>query len=389
VPRLTPSAIVDFDLSSLVPPDADLSRYSAARVLLRLQGRPLGLAAAPIINGRVDVDALFRDIIESHAAALAAPLVERALEAGAAPQWPDVGALLQCRPGSLGCTPHVTVAIRASGSPSALRTCLEALKQIEYGPFDIVVIDAKSFNERALAGCRGEVLVVVDDSVVLDRGWIGAVARVFVSDPDAMAVTGLVLPREGRASAPEMLTRRWHRGPAVRRHRPASPRPMAVAFWNAGSTTLSLDDVLQAGHTVVYEPAALSWHPRRLVGDPFADPRLAPADIAVRRIDLADTPRSIADAASHQALRLDVSWDGRPIGPVVIAHRGGIVSPFRIQDAIARDLAWDILDTRLRLGRAALRAIFMTELARHLLHGRDAASANACPQWIASHPAAA
>jgi hypothetical protein len=384
VPTFTPQAIADLDLSNPVPSHADLSRCASARVLLRLHGSPLGIAAAPIADGRIDADALFRDILESHAAALAAPLAERALSAGAAPHWPHVSAVLQCRPASLPCTPRVTIAVRASGDAGALPRCLEALNRIEYPALETVVVDAESLEDRVLKDGKGEVLVVVDDSVSLDRGWVGAVIRVFLSDPDTMAVTGLVLPRAGRAPRPEMLRRKWHRGPCTRTH-----TPLAVAFWKSGVGTLVLEDVLRAGHTVVHEPAALGWHSRRLVADPIEDSQARGGETAVRAIDLADTPRSIADATQHDALRLDVSWGRAAIGSLVIPHRGGIVSSFRIQDAIAHELGWEILDARLRLGRPVLRAVLTSELARHLLRQRSAASTDACPQWVAPRPAAA
>ena len=82
--------------------------------------------------------------------------------------------------------------------------------------------------------------------------------------------------------------------------------------------------------------------------------------------------------------------EAQPIGQVEIQHDGAIVSPFRIHDAVARTLAADVLDARLRLGPAAVRAIVTSELARHLVavRGRDG-GATACPQWVSPRPAAA
>src|SRR5262245_60071103 len=129
-----------------------------------------------------------------------------------------------------------------------------------------------------------------------------------------MAVTGLVLAREGVAPPPDALRRRWHRGPATQRTAqrggashsgPRAQAPLAAAFWRPAVATLSLDDLLRDGHTIVYEPAALAWHRRHIVGDLFHASPASGGQSAIRRIDLADTPRSIADAGGEDALQLD------------------------------------------------------------------------------------
>ena len=403
------AAVVDLEISNPIPPQVD-ARHGNAQVLLRLHGRPLGFAAGRLDRGRLDLEPLFRDILEHHSHILAAPLVDRALAIGVAPEWPEVRSLLECRPSTLSCTPAVTVAVRSSGDPAALRRCLDSLDAMDYRALDVVIIDGESADTRAIPECRGEVLIVMDDSVVLDRGWVGAAVRVFVADPEAMAVTGLVLPRRLATGtiAHSILERRWHRGPATLVQQ---GHPFVAAFWRSaleklsGDTpetvasgessvacgfSLSIEQLLAAGHTVVYEPAALAWHASQLVADPLEDQPLPASAPAVRRVDLADTPRSILDATGEQTLRLEVSWEGRAVGTVEIAHRGTVVSPFRIQAAIARQLGWDVLDTRLRLGRAAVGAILTSELARHLLAHRDSTRpAKACPLFAAPRPAAA
>lgn len=386
------SAVVDLEISNPIPPPVD-ARRGRAQVLLRLHGRPLGFIPADVDRGRLNLEALIRDILAQQGEALAVPLVDRALAVGAAPSWPDVRAMLECRPSTLTYMPPVTVAVRPSGDPVALRACLESLDAMDYRALDVVVVDD---DARAIPACRGEVLIVTDDTVVLDRGWIGAAVRVFIADPDAMAVLGLVMPRRlsSRVLPGSILRRRWH-------HRAATPAtwsgPFVGAFWSGslgGATgegfTGQVERLLAGGHTVVYEPAALAWHATQLVADPFTDAAMSDAEPAVRRVDLAETPRSIADAADADRLRLDVLWEGRAIGDVDIAHHGTVVSPFRIQDAIARQLPWQVLDTRLRVGRAGVAGIVTAELARHLIQYRDRArAAEPCPLFVAARSAAA
>ena len=43
---------------------------------------------------------------------------------------------------------------------------------------------------------RGEIIAYTDDDVVVDPGWVAALARMFVEHPEVMCVTGLVVPYE-------------------------------------------------------------------------------------------------------------------------------------------------------------------------------------------------
>lgn len=354
MPTWNPAAVVDLEISNPVPPQVDLRPYRAAQMLLRLHGRPLGFVPARVDDGRLQVEAMIRDILEFHGGLLAAPLVTRALALGCAPGWPDVRSLLECPPSLLDC------------------------RSIED---DIVVVSV--------------------DHVDPDPGLAAAARHVFMCDPEVMAVVGLVLPRETVAPLPDAaLERRWYRGAHVEFLEPPANAPMVAAFWWPALDALGrvpssfagkISALLRAGHTVVYEPAALAWHRNRSAIHPFAEHGAAVPRLASRRVDLADTPRSIADVRDEQALQLSVSWDGRPLGRVDLAHHGAVVSPLRIHDAVSRELAWELLDVRLQLGSAAIRAILTSELARHLLARRDgvARAAGACAASAEPRPAAA
>jgi hypothetical protein len=407
----TPTAVADLEISTFVPPSVELNRHSAAQVILRLHGRPLGIVPASVRGGRLDADQLIRDILAGHGGALAAPLVDRALAIGATPLWPEVSPLLACRPNTLPCTPSVTVAIRAFGSARGeVRACVDAVNAADYPGVEVIVVDNEEVESRLLEQAGGEVLAVIDASVTIDRGWIGAMVRMLVADPDVAAVSGLVVPRETTMTlGAGVLQRSWHRG----RHvtvRPAAGSPFATAFWRdalasyvapgfspaaagmvAPGFSRAVETLLRAGHTVAYEPSALAWHPTRLAANFLADAAAPRRRVATRQIDLGKTLRSIDDAPRQDTLRLDVTWDGRAVGQIEIAHHGGIVSPFRIQDALGRALAFDVLDTKLQVGAPALRAILTSELARHLLARRATAAraADACPAWVESQPAAA
>jgi hypothetical protein len=323
---------------------------------------------------------------------LSAQLAERAMALGTPPAWPEVAQLLECRPNPLNCTPPVTVVVRSTGRHERRRAAaLEAARALEYPRLEVRVMPQHATLAEMAAESSGEILVVTDERVTLDPGWVGAAVRVFIGDPEVMAVAGLILPREtaGRlaASLSSALTRRWHRAPLSTLHGTFddTSAPSVVAYWRP-----ALETPAPGLHTVVYEPAALAWHRSRTVVDPFPAPAPSSASPVVRAVELGDTPRSIADATADHIMRLEVAWEGRRLGAVHIRHEGAILSPFRIQDAIARTLAAELLDARLRLGRTAIRAIVTAELARHVARvGRSDAQGAACPQWRASRPAAA
>ena len=51
-------------------------------------------------------------------------------------------------------------------------------------------------RNRAILEAKGEIIAYTDDDVVVDVGWVKAIARIFAENPDVMAVTGLVIPNE-------------------------------------------------------------------------------------------------------------------------------------------------------------------------------------------------
>jgi hypothetical protein len=396
----TPTAVADLEISTFVPPRVEVHHLDAAQIVLRLHGRPLAILPTPLRAGRLDIRRLRRDILASCGGTLAAPLLDRTLAIGSAPVWPEVAPMLACRPNTLQCTPAVTVAIRAVGNaPDGLRACLEAIGAADYPNVEVIVVDNDDAEAHIVDQAAGEVLVVLDAGVTIDRGWIGAAVRMLVADPEVAAVSGLVLPQETSTTLDDaILQRSWHRGAHVS-VRPGAGAPFAGAFWRDALLGASyvesgfgeaFTSLLRAGRTVAYEPSALAWHRARMAANPFVEAGAILSRVAVRQVDLRRVLRSIADATDEDALRLDVSWDGRGIGQVDIAHHGAIVSPFRIQDAVGRALAFEVLDTKLGIGAAALRAILTSELAKHLLaRGASAAMADTCPTWLESRPAAA
>lgn len=151
----------------------------------------------------------------------------------------------------------------------------------------------------AVREARGAVLALVDDDVMVDPLWARAIGDIMGTNPDVAAVCGLVAPAELITSAQRRFEalgglgkgfeRRWHRRPGCSLTAPhfGNMGPIGIGanmafrrtvFAEIGSFDPALgagtpagggDDldqlfrVLKAGHTVVYEPAALVRHRHR------------------------------------------------------------------------------------------------------------------------------
>lgn len=256
---------------------------------------------------------------------------ERIVEVAIAEHRGTIGSVhaeerLQLAPAPAAATPLVTVAVCTRDRPDDLARCLDALCQLDYPHLDRLVVDNAPTSmatadtvdrfpqvryvrepragldwarNRAILECRGEVLAFTDDDVVVDRGWVAALASAFAAAPDVMAVTGLVVPYELETEAQQLFETYGGFGRGVKRRwfRARPGRPAALEFGGAGAFGTganmafrrsvfsaiggfdpALDvgtvtngggdlemffRVLKHGHTLVYEPAAVVRHRHR------------------------------------------------------------------------------------------------------------------------------
>ncbi len=214
-------------------------------------------------------------------------------------------------------------------------------------------------RNRALTSARGDVVAFLDDDAVAAEGWLGALAAAFDTDPAVVVCTGRV-EALGRATEGERVFEAnggFSRGADRIRlpadaARPLHGRPAPLIAWavSVGSgcsyavrraTALALGGfdealdlgaalpgggdhdllwrALQAGHTVVYEPAALARHEHR----PELDGVYAQV-VGHQRALLAFLYKHVMDA------------DGRSRGP------------------LAGYLAWRLMKPGVRLARRAV-----------------------------------
>ena len=156
-------------------------------------------------------------------------------------------------------------------------------------------------RNRAIAEARGEIIAYTDDDVVVDRGWVRALAGVFAEEAEVMAVTGLVVPLELETEAQLLFEqyggfgrgfeRQWYRVDRESGERAATRHGGAGKFGtganmayrrslferiggfdpaldvgtvtNGGGDLEMFFRVLKEGHTLVYEPSALVRHRHR------------------------------------------------------------------------------------------------------------------------------
>ncbi|MFP3913077.1 MAG: glycosyltransferase family 2 protein [Desulfobacteraceae bacterium] len=222
----------------------------------------------------------------------------------------------------------MSVAVCTRDRDNQLKACLDSLQNLSYPRLEIMVVDnaprtnaAKRLvnrefpnigyiveprpgldwaRNRAIMESQGEIIAFTDDDVVVDPGWIDALVKVFLEDPEAMAVTGLVVPYELETRAQILFEAYGGFGKGFESRRFRRFNPNGGRNWShlkagdlgtganmafrrsifgriggfdpaldVGTVTCGGGDleilfrVVQEGHTLVYEPNAVVRHVHR------------------------------------------------------------------------------------------------------------------------------
>jgi GT2 family glycosyltransferase len=224
----------------------------------------------------------------------------------------------------------VTVAVCTRDHPELLAKCLRSLARLrnahDGASFEILVIDNAPREDdtlrlvrtledvryvceprpgldfarnRALVEATTDLVAFLDDDAEADHGWWTGLQEALSENPDAVVITGLVLPLELESDAQIMFERRggFRRGFIKLRYRgdrlPGNPLyPTGAGMFGAGCNMVvrrqialqlggfdeALDTgpplpgggdidmfyrVLRAGHPLVYEPRMLVFHKHR------------------------------------------------------------------------------------------------------------------------------
>lgn len=268
----SPARVVVVDVDEL--PDA-LScehpaggRYAALWLLVVRDGRPLGMV-------EIDVDSLAIDANE----------LGGKLRKALGDAWTrEIPSRPETREGSQDLPlPRATVVVATDlARPEQLLACVQRLADLDYPDYEIVVVDNRratvrgedvlqrlrgiprvrvvrqrrpgtsAARNRGAAAATGEIVAFTDDDVEVDRRWLRALARRFVEEPDAAAVTGLVIPKELETPA-QILYERSGAGPG---------RPLVPLSFELAAVRQSRARALSPGRFRVIRRAAGESHGR-------------------------------------------------------------------------------------------------------------------------------
>ena len=226
--------------------------------------------------------------------------------------------------------PRVTVAVCSRDGAERLPQCLDSLVALAYPAdrLDLIVVDNAPQSEatrmlasrypsiryvveprpgldrarnRAIVESAGDIIAFTDDDVSVDGAWVDAIARVFASEPDVDAVTGLIVADEIDVESQRLFEeyggfgrgfdRQYHRVDTVSRERAARRHGGAGRFGaganmafrrsvfdrigvfdpaldvgtptNGGGDLEMFFRVLKEGSSLVYEPRAIVRHRHR------------------------------------------------------------------------------------------------------------------------------
>ena len=304
-------------------------------LLLRLHGDPIGIL--PLLRA-YSADELGRLLVDRFMPQIRRHLVQDGISQGALHRLTqDLSRLAtECpsRP-MIREWPRVTVAVCTRDRTAQVDRCLSTLTALDYPAdrLELLIVDNARTNSatedlirarhprvryvqeprpgldwarnRAIIEARHEILAYTDDDVSVDPQWVRAIARTFVDEPEAVAITGLVVP-DATDVAPELLfeqyggfgrgfTRRYYQVDVAAESTAASHGGAGkfgtganMAFRRSLFDSIGLFDpaldvgtpthgggdlemffrVLKTGHLLVYEPAAIVRHRhRREYGD--------------------------------------------------------------------------------------------------------------------------
>lgn len=301
-----------------------LGHTVAVRALVWVHGVPVGEVTVPVVAGRCRGPDLAAAVADRLGREVALHLLVDRLAVGLADDlgWQDLADTRHVAP-PLD-LPSMTVAVCTRNRPARLRACLAALRRTDLPPDRLLVVDnapsdgaterlvAEQFPEVgylheprpgldharnvAIDATTTEVLAFVDDDTLVDARWVRAVASAFAGDPEVMCVTGLVAPAELETEAQLLFEERGGFGRGVQRRRyvtgPESGFHLGAGEFGTGANMAFRRDVfdhvggfdpaldvgtptngggdlemffrvLEEGHPLVYEPAAVVRHQHR------------------------------------------------------------------------------------------------------------------------------
>jgi GT2 family glycosyltransferase len=211
-----------------------------ALVLVRLHTQPVGTIVVDAPGGVVDPASCALAVWASLGPALAAHLTLDDVAPGPPVLAEPDGRPPRCQEAAAVPVPAppVTVVVATRERAASLAACLDALAQLDYPDYEIVVVDNDPVtdqtarlvkdaypgvryareSQRGLAAAHncglgraeGAIVAFTDDDVIVDRHWLTEVVKAFQADTGIACVTGLILPAELQTPAQVLLESHGH-----------------------------------------------------------------------------------------------------------------------------------------------------------------------------------
>ena len=309
VPGFQRTRVVSIELTQPIE-DIQAPSYEAVLALARVSGVPVGCVSAPVTDDVCDGVRLQRQAVETLDEPIARQLAVRALRT-VDRRMPSVTVAICTRDraadlsrcldaiDALSPPPDEIIVVDNASRDDAVRAAVDQHPRARYVSEPHAGLDRA--RNRSIAEAHGDIVAFTDDDVVVDAAWVGALRSAFADDPAVQAVTGLVMPLELETPAQVLFERyggfgrgftrrfyyvdrrsgeraaRLHGGTgkfgtganmAFRRTLFAEiglfdPALDVGTVTNGGGDLDMFFRVLQAGHTLRYEPAAIVWHRHR------------------------------------------------------------------------------------------------------------------------------
>lgn len=306
--------ILDQDIGAPLPAVALGPEDAGLALLLRRNDRPIAFVMQPLAPATtLTAEECTRLVSRSSAMALLEDKLRE--ELFSPPSAASTGAT-------------VTIAVCTKDRPAELSRCLDSILRLRNSSdagVEILVVDNAPEDEatrslvdnlnvrytceprpgldfarnRALRQATKDYVAFLDDDVEADHGWLTGLFQALAENPDAAALTGLVLPRELSSEAQVRFERRggFRRGFAKRRYQgqqmPGNVLyPASAGIFGAGCNMVVRRDValelggfdealdtgaplpgggdidifyriIRAGYPLVYEPTMLAFHSHR------------------------------------------------------------------------------------------------------------------------------
>src|SRR5215211_4295548 len=200
--------VIDVELND--PPQSlqDIDGYQGLKVVVRLHGTPIGYVELPLHGTSYTAADIRRVILRRLGWQVIRHYLKDLLEDPLPPGGLDIEELLNVRhPAPDRVLPLITVAVCTRDRAESLKLCLDSLVRLDYSHVDIVGIDNPPSTDatarlvrdcypqmryiceprpgldwarnRAIAEARGDIIAFTDDDVVVDSGWLSALAAAF------------------------------------------------------------------------------------------------------------------------------------------------------------------------------------------------------------------